>query len=216
MKFLIITVSILLLASCSQPMVYKPNREWNFEVKRSDSETTDTLKFKIFNENWKLFQKKCKWFYLLINDSSGSMKMITSTTGIIDRQCNPVMEWFFDSEIWMHPPRSAYLRLTEMVPFPWIKFPIEKGKELDWNLIPKSGWEELEGVEVNGTLKVTGKIFYENPVVKDSCWVIEAVGKSDAGNFTGKYYFNEKLGFVYFYYDFVKYKVEIVPFEVNF
>ncbi len=67
----------------------------------------------------------------------------------------------------------------------------------------------LEGVKMEGSSKETGRTYYDNPIVKDTCWVIDVRGKSEIGNFKARYYFHEKLGFVYFYYDFVSYQVEI-------
>jgi hypothetical protein len=45
-------------------------------------------------------------------------------TGLIENHKN----------IWMHPPRAGMFELLEIMPFPFVQFPIKKGKEYKWFL----------------------------------------------------------------------------------
>jgi hypothetical protein len=204
-----ITISCLSCSALENPKIYSENREWRFTLSKSNSKFIDTISLKVFGESWKISQKKIEWNYSL-RDSSG-YSTITETTGVIDRSESSI----FKKEIWIHPPRSTFMRLTELVPFPQIIFPIRQGEVLPWELTPKEGWEELKGVKVTGQVEVVGKIYYDNPIIKDSCWVLNAVGNSTAGNYKAKFYFNENAGFVYFNYDFNTYKVvmELISFK---
>jgi hypothetical protein len=154
-------------------------------------------------------QKKCEWIYPKTIDSNGSITSMIVQTGIIDRRPSFPANIFISSEVWLHPPRSRDFRYSELLPFPWVKFPIELGQEIEWDLTPKDGWKELEGVEVTGKLKVTDKIYCDFPAVKDSCWVIDITSTCSIGSFSGQYYYHEKIGFVYFYYDFNSYDISL-------
>lgn len=209
--FVIIIIGLVsvmfLFLSCNHSLIYKPNREWHFEIKFSNSSIIDTLILKTYDETWKYTQKKIEYIYNVKNDTSGGYSIHTGITGVIDRQnC-----LFLTSEIWIHPPRTGNLRVTELLPFPWIKFPIRINQTNDWELTPKAGWEDFEGKKITGKIHVTRKILFENSAVKDSCWVLECIGKSEIGEFKSLYYFSEKYGFVYFFYDMNQYQIELIP-----
>lgn len=216
---LFLFISILLFAvSCSNPSIYKPERKWIFEVKYSFQEKKDTLTLFTYDEIYNYYQLKCEWLNVQYDlPKVGSKTTTRGTTGIIERHYPAIFSWIYSSQIWMHPPRHRpYVHLNEMVPFPWIEFPIFIGQKNDWKLTPKDGWKELEGKTVTGYIEVTDKIYFDNPVIKDSVWVLDAVGNSEVGRYTGKYYFHEKYGFIYFFYDFNQYQIEIEPIEINF
>ncbi len=214
-KLFIAVIYFSLLSACDEQLwvgkeaIYLPNRQWIFTVKKSNREIFDTLLLITFKERWEYsaLQRKINWKFIM-KDTIVTENI--EETGVIDRaRGGSLLNLIFGSEIWIHPPRSSYLRLAEMVPFPNVKLPPKLGQRIDWELTPKKGWGEFEGVKVNGKLVVSSKIFFDNPIVKDTCWVIDAFGKSKIGNFKAQYYFHEKLGFVYFFYDFAFYKVEI-------
>ena len=201
-----------------EPQIYNGGSSWKFNVKHSNKEKFDTLEFKSFDEKLENHQIKSVW-KMAIKIDSGNIrkKLVESTTGIVERHSSNIFSIFglFEPKIWIHPPRILYMRLTEMVPFPYVEPPIEIGDKYNWELTPKEGWEELKGKTVTGKITVDQKIFYENTAVKDSCFVLNARGKSEVGDFQAKYYFSSKKGFVYFFYDFNDYTVEIVPFEIT-
>ncbi len=209
-------VIVLILSSCNNQLIYKPGREWAFIAKSSNRTTTDTIILKTYNDIWQITQNKIEYIYNKTKDSTGGFTQITEETGVIDRQGNFLTRCFCNPEIWLHPPRSKYLRVTELLPFPWIEFPIYIGQTNNWELTPKQGWKDFEGKTIKGNIKVLDKIFYNNPAIKDSCWVLEGFGDSAIGNFKCKYYFSEKYGFVYFFYDFIKYNIEIILIKISF
>jgi hypothetical protein len=206
---------IMLFTSCNNSLVYKADREWHFIVKCSNSSVIDTLILKTYDDSFEKTQRRIEYIYNKIKDSNGNYSDIIETTGVIDRQGNFFTRLFTKPEIWLHPPRNRVLRVTELLPFPWIKFPIEIGQSHDWELTPKEGWGEMKGKKINGKIEVVKRIFYDNPIVKDTCWLLEGVGESDFGKFECKYYFNEKSGFVYFFYNFNTYQIELVPISIK-
>ena len=211
---LIIAGVIFLLNSCSNPQVYKSGYKCSFTIHKSDKKIVDTLHFVVLDKIWMYTQKEINYKYI-IHRNDGSKSVIMPRTGVIDRQGNFITRLFIQPEIWLHPPRQDYLRKAELVPFPWIKLPVHIGQKMDWELTPGKGWEEFEGKEVTGVIEVVDKIYYDNPVIQDTCWVINTYGKSEIGEFTGEYYFSEKYGFVRYFYDFNEYKVEIMPYYIH-
>lgn len=205
-------VILFFVSSHSNPQIYKPNREWHFVVHFSNTSNIDTLRLKTSDEKWELTQKKIEYIHTEINSSTGGYAIHNGATGVIDRKEIILTRLFFPSEIWLHPPRTGNLRVTELLPFPWIKFPIKIGQFNKWQLTPKEGWREFEGKKITGNLKVANKILYKNSIINDSCWVIDGFGESEIGKYKCKYYFSEKYGFVYFFYDMNHYQIEIEPF----
>jgi len=49
---------------------------------------------------------------------------------------------------------------------------LKVGSKSEWKVSTEAG-EGLEKIEISGVTTITGKTFYNNPVVNDSCWVIE-------------------------------------------
>jgi len=123
-------------------------------------------------------------------------------------------------KVWIHPPRPSIdfyrLRHTELVPFPYVEFPLKIGNNSPWELTLKEGWKDWEGVEVKGNITVADKVFNENKNVNDSCWVIDAYGNSRIGKYSATYLFNEKKGFVNFKYYINKDTIELKLYEINF
>jgi hypothetical protein len=167
-----------------------------------------------YDEKFNANDRKVEYIYNKKPDSSGDLVSEIEQTCVIDRQGNFLSNIFIRPEIRLHPPRCNYLRFTELLPFPWIKYPIEIGQLLDWKLTLDESLEELCGKEVVGTLEVKSRIFYSNPNVGDTCWVIEGKSECKAGNFSSTYYFHEKYGFVYFSYDFNEYQIIMEPFKI--
>ncbi len=190
--------------------VYVPGRQWVFTLKHSDSNHVDTLKLSVQDERWQITQTQITWYYS-VSYATGRT-VTTETTGVTDRSNSS----FLKNEIWIHPPRSGYMRLSEMVAFPQVKFPITLNEVTHTDLTPKEGWAELEGVNVKGTVIPVGKVVYKQDMLQDSCWKLQATGVSSAGNYSAVYYYHPAKGFVYFYYDFDKYTCEIDLISTNF
>jgi hypothetical protein len=140
---------------------------------------------------------------------------ITEETGITDRNLMFPVSSLINNEISLpHPPGDDFFKLTVLIPPPTIKYPIKSGNSTTIKVKANPALKELGISEVSGIVKVTGKIFFENLKVQDSCWVLEAIGFSKTGNYNAKYYFNEKYGFVYFHYFFDDYNLEIMPYSL--
>lgn len=167
--------------------------------KKSDKNTFDTIYLSTLNEHfeWDPDQRKIRWV-TIVRDSNKVLKD-TTIAGVIEREGIPFID--------LLPPSDFYLRLAKLVGEPEVKLPVELGnkKKVETKII----LGPLEAIEAIVGSEVSGKSYYYNPLVKDTCWVIDAFGNSEKGNFKARYYFHEKLGFVYFYYEFVSYQVEI-------
>nr|MDA3844068.1 hypothetical protein [Candidatus Kapabacteria bacterium] len=144
----------------------------------------------------------------------GAIAKITTKAPFIDRKGN----LFMKEQISFPALTSSndYFYLTRMIPPPNVYYPIIKGQVIDWESTPHAGWGEMEGKTARGTITTGDKIYYSNSAVSDSSWVLNLVGESEYGKFRGKYYFSETYGFIYFYYDFNEYQIEMVLLDMNF
>lgn len=212
-RLMALVLCVLIVISCqneSATPVYQPGRTWKFTVKNSLSEKLDTLTLSVFDERWHITQTKIVW-RIARRDSNGS-SVTEEQTGVIDRSNNIVGK----NEIWLHPPRQDYLRLTELVAFPSVIVPVTQGQVIKNEVTPDEGWEELEGTHIKGTITVDGKVLYKGDVLRDSCLLLQAVGESEVGKYSAVYYFHPVKGFVYFFYDFKQYTCEIDLVSTNF
>ncbi|MDA3844528.1 MAG: hypothetical protein PF588_09200 [Candidatus Kapabacteria bacterium] len=197
---------VLILMSCSEPKIYKGGKEWKFSMKSSDQIVADTIYLKSFDEITDRFDIKSHWVRFKLLENGGS-NISVGESGIEDGTWLSLTP----RKINIPPYRSSddYSTLTGMLPYPGVEYPISIGQKTNWELTPRACWEELEGKTVKGYIEVIDKIYYSNDIVQDSCWVLSAIGKSEVGEFSAKYYFSEKYGFIYFNYDFSDYTVEI-------
>lgn len=221
MKFIYLYIIITLVLAVlyisydtvwNSSIIYKPNKRWVFVVTNSENTATDTITLTVLEKIKFNFQREIEWLHSPRLDSI--TKNITTTsenTGVVDETVKYLPNFIHQSKVWIHPPRSLYMRYAELVHFPYIEFPIKIGNSHKWELTPQgSGWKELEGLNVDGEIVVANKIYYDNPQVKDTCWVLEAKGKVKDKVYYGTYYFSEKLGFVY-----LKYKFDVKTIEMN-
>lgn len=107
-----------------------------------------------------------------------------------------------DSQLWMHPIRFNQYCLTEIAPFPEVKFPLyenKKWKNTMW--IYKAFGSFMGTVEsVYSTQKPEIKKFDFGEI---KCWKIEATGvHNKLGVNSITIYFHEKIGFVELQYQF--------------
>lgn len=203
----------LLVQACARERratVYEPGRKWTFTLKNSDSTRVDTLTLDVFDETLYMSQTKIEWGQVF--RSANRTTVSSEQTGVIDRSNSLLMK----QEIWLHPYRSYAMRLSELVSFPQVNFPIRNGQVIESEVTPNEGWKELEGITVKGRVVVTGKVLYKRELLKDSCWKLNATGTSEAGDYSATFYFHPTKGFVYFNYDFKKYTCEIDLVAINF
>ena len=120
-------------------------------------------------------------------------KVPLSMSGIVENERN----------LWMHPNRDCLFQILELNPFPYIQYPIKKGKTWKWRLTIGSQWGDerwktWDGLIVN---KYKYKITDTNCEVVTSmgtlsCVKVEAVAKSRIGKTRLTAYYNDTYGFV--------------------
>lgn len=191
--------------------VYKPGREWEFDLKSSHSLLVRKMSLIVLDEPWALIQTKIKWSAIVKHDD-GSFTVLEEFTGVIDNT-DSAMKY---GKIWIHPPRFGDLQLTELVPFPEVRLPLKVGQTYTSNLTPGDGWGDLKGVNMEGHLSVSGKVQFKPRLICDSCWVIDAVGKSSKGVYSAPYYFHSSFGFVYMKYNLGRDTLELSLVRKNF
>ena len=134
-------------------------------------------------------QTEIKYVYTDQINSSGDT--LIETTGVID-SC--------DKEIFLHPPRKAYMRFSEIPPFPQISLPpaLRTKKETELSIV--TGYGELNGKVIKQVLIVTAKEDINiNKKKYSDCWVLEGENINyidKLGNYKVRYWFNTKFGFV--------------------
>ena len=117
----------------------------------------------------------------------------SSRSGIVENERN----------LWMHPNRSCLFRILELNPFPYIQYPITKGKTWKWRLTIGSQWGDERWKTWTGGIvnKYKYKITDTNcevvtPMGTLSCVKVEAVAKSRIGKTCLTAYYNDTYGFV--------------------
>lgn len=133
------------------------------------------------NEN----QTQISYFEKPINSS-------ISSTGLVENRFN----------IWIHPIRTGFFRSLETCPFPFVKLPIEIGKEWVDSMVIPANWGHVKWGTWDGGLlqaykyKVTGREKIKTNFGLIDCYVIESTAASKKGQTTLKSYFSETFGFV--------------------
>ncbi|MFN0032889.1 MAG: hypothetical protein ACKVOR_12080, partial [Flavobacteriales bacterium] len=80
--------------------------------------------------------------------------------------------------IWMHPIRSNQYQLTEVAPFPEVRFPLQVGKHWSSSLSIYEGFGSFQGI-VKSEYKVTNQVHRRYDFGTASCWEIETTGIHD-------------------------------------
>lgn len=111
-------------------------------------------------------------------------------TGLIENRRN----------IWLHPPRGYLFAITELNPWPYVKFPVKKGKSWNWKLEIGDKWKDVRWKEWEGNIineyeyRIEGKEQVESKFGKIECTKIVGEGESRIGSTKLTSYFNENLG----------------------
>jgi hypothetical protein len=212
MKSLLVFTSVLLslgfgLQSCkmgSNASVYKADRVWSFDVKVEDStgNIVDSFQLNMKTRNSNVAEKAIREITVEYEYLKNGKSFDTETTGIEDNT----------ERIHIHPPRNSYFDVTEVVHFPFITKPIGSGfKSSTEMVIQKASFinrktnEEinLAGKRIKQEIALTDSttIVFKNKELK--CYVIEGKNLNylkELGQFSCKFYFNKKYGFVKFIY----------------
>ena len=108
-----------------------------------------------------------------------------------------------ERNLWMHPNRSCLFRVLELNPFPYIQYPVEKGRKWKWSLSIGSHWGDERWKTWTGG--IVNKYKYRitdtdcevvTPLGTLSCVKVEAVAKSRIGKTYLTAYYNDTYGFV--------------------
>ena len=108
-----------------------------------------------------------------------------------------------ERNLWMHPNRECLFQILELNPFPYIQYPIKKGKTWKWRLSIGSHWGDerwktwIGGIVNKYKYKITDTdCEVVTPMGTLSCVKVEAVAKSRIGKTYLTAYYNETYGFV--------------------
>lgn len=194
MKYLILT--LLVLMSCGENGPHGDGMKYIYKVKYSKSEFIDTLKLE--RNSISGFISNVKWDSEIRQDkgSSTGIEVETKTSN-----STIVLE--------LPHPLGEYLNYTNLLPAPKVQFPIQVGDSIYMSHKVNYKHSPHNGREIDGYLKVIGKEYYPNVLIKDTCWVLKAnrFGVTDT---SATFYYNPKFGFVYFHY-----QIGIDEIEIN-
>ncbi len=102
-----------------------------------------------------------------------------------------------NSELWIHPFRSNQYILTEIAPFPQVKFSPSLGIKWKSTLKLTSEWKNFSGQVKNKYEIVSKERRKYSWGIEDNCWKTESVGKHNRmGKSYLTTYFKEEYGFL--------------------
>ncbi len=176
------------------------NDDWTFEkMDKKDSNSISRIILTVnpglspFIEHLPDYnQTVITYSFQLFNDRFWNNEM----TGVIENQKN----------LWMHPPRTAFFKILEINPFPYIKEPIEVGNRWSWKLAFGDHWADKRWLSWKGsnentyTYEITEKVTLQTTLGDLNCYVVEGKATSQLGTTKLKSHFNTKFGFVKFDY----------------
>lgn len=187
MKALFIIFIAIALFSCSEEdSPYPFDVKYIYFAKYSKSEFKDKVTLQKFEVDG--FISKIVWDSEIRQDP-GSSTGITLEANVSNARSN----------IEIPSPMGAYLDMTGLLPYPRVDFPIKVGDSTSSHHKIEYKHNPYNGRVIDGYLKVIGTTTYNNPLVEGKCWVIEAHNYSTADT-SATFYFNDKLGFVYYKY----------------
>ncbi len=167
--------------------------------------TSERVNIIATGNNWEIDTKQTLANYEIKFDSSDSARMASNPlNGIKKAWRKNYQEGVIsnDTLLWMHPVRANQYVLTEVAPFPMVKFPITEGRSWQNTLWIYKAFGSFEGI-VECNYKVEKQELRKYAFDEICCWKIEAIAIHDKlGSSTITIYFNEKIGFVEFDYHF--------------
>lgn len=174
--------------------IKETNRAWKKVVLDSITKNTiSTVQMTVQKESCNEGQSCILYEYIQDNSLPFSTK---ETTGLIENRNN----------IWLHPPRERFFKITELNPFPYIKKPYKIGNKWTWALEIGSYWGSPEWKEWEGKIdneynyEITGKKKIQTFIGALECLEVTASAKSRIGETHAIFYFNKKYGFVKWIY----------------
>lgn len=173
----------------------KKSNEWEFipTGKKNDSTIFNIAVIPLNGNAFKTSipdYNQTNFFYDFLNNDGQSLGK--ELTGVIENKKN----------IWIHPPRFALFTILELNPFPYISFPIKKGKKWNWHLSIGDHWSNVRWKTWVG--RIENEYIYEildrkkikTNFGKIKCTISRATAHSHLGKTYLTSYFNEEYGFV--------------------
>ena len=193
----------LSLNSCGtaeKASVYKPGRVWEFDVTVQDSSgiVVDSFQLNMKTRNSNVAEKAIRQITVEYEYLKNGKSFDTETTGIEDNT----------ERIHIHPPRDSYFDVSEIVHFPFISKPIGRGFKTSTEMVIQKA--SFINRKTNEEINLAGKRIKQEVALVDStsidfknkelkCFVIEGKNLNnikELGQFSCKFYFNKKYGFV--------------------
>ncbi|KAA9331977.1 hypothetical protein [Adhaeribacter soli] len=187
----------VLFMGCTQNLntqqIYKPGREWIYQVSEFDSKggLVDSFSFPLKVLEGTFFLQTQIQYSVTEHKPDGSKIETSETTGVAE----------LEDKIWLHPFRSGSLRITELAPFPEIRLPAAIGKTWNSTITIGPGWKEWAGKKVENRYHITDTTSIRTPFRKfENAWKITGTGTSELGVYKVSHYFHDKYGFVATHY----------------
>ena len=190
MKYII--ALFILLSSCTSKIKELENTEYRYQISNSTNNNIDSLEL---SQEMDYFQPKIKWtFWSAENNKSYKFQETKNYEHNNDY-------------LRLSLPIGLYLDYTELLPPPQVNFPIKIGDSnfVKFELMSRSKPSKIiRDNELTGYYLVKDTIIYDDTgKFNEKCFVIEAYNFKFK-NYKLTYYYSEKLGFLYFKYDFNK------------
>jgi hypothetical protein len=201
--FAFIGLLCIFLQSCGtaeKASVYKPGRVWEFDVTVQDSSgiIVDSFQLNMKTRNSNVAEKAIRQITVEYEYFKNGKSFDTETTGIEDNS----------ERITIHPPRDSYFDVSEVVHFPFITKPIGMGFKSSTGIVIQKA--SFVNRRTNEKINLAGKTIKQEIALVDSttivfknkelkCYVVEGKNLNfikELGQFSGKFYFNKKYGFV--------------------
>lgn len=194
------------------------NRVYNYQITYTDSNqkviTKEELLIEPTGEIWEADTKQTLVNFTAHFKSEDSIKLAPyPINGKLKPWSRKWQEGVIQNEnkIWMHPIRQNQYQLTEIAPFPEVKFPLQL--QMQWNntLWIYKVFGSFEGT-VESNYEVTAFEERDYSFGKRRCWKINASGKHDKlGENNVTYYFDVHYGFTEMHYRFFNgYNISII------
>lgn len=172
-------------------------KKWTFvDPKNADSLTIKFIGIKVLDGYGGLESLFPDYSQTVIQQryfSADESLLVEGTTGLAENRAN----------LWIHPFRAKMFSVTQLSPFPFVKFPLKIGKQWKWKLEDiQERWSDPRFVEYEGTLtgsyvyQITKRVRLKTSIGKLDCYVIESKATNRVGSALLKGYFNRKFGFV--------------------
>ncbi|PXV64085.1 hypothetical protein CLV62_11143 [Dysgonomonas alginatilytica] len=200
MKQLLTALLILSIHLTLNAQIYnKPIRiEYDvYHIKKNDT-IKSTLYLECTGNKWSFQNKHIddSWAIRWIQKDSKTSNDYFEETGVKETS----------EKIFLHPPRFKEYAILEFCPFPLIHYPLEIGKNWEWELenIPEIYYRALNNptklkTTVRNKYRITKKTswFYKKANTHIECFEVEAIGETSLGITKLTFYFSPQYGFIY-------------------